>query len=359
MPNQTLQNAHTAHKNKFSQIIFGPVISRRFGRSLGIDLSPSKKQCNFDCVYCELKKAKPMDFMGDVLPKELVIESIKTALLDLARNAKSMDSSETLDSRNLRHKNLDSSLDSMALESSAIDVLTFTANGEPTLYPYLYDVISAIKPFVPKNCKTLILSNGSRFKEQKDALLLFDIVKFSLDGAIESVYKKTDRPEKNLKLEKILEGIKEFARIYRGELVAEVLLVKGFNDSKENLLAIASFLRELKVARIDLGSIDRPSAYDVKAIDSDVLESFLPYFEGLCVSLLKRSKSINITKKSYNKSELLKLISTRPIEVCEAKILFSKDTLAILENLLESKEICITNSANLRFYTKGENYYAP
>ncbi len=344
MPNQTLQNAHTTHKNNFPQIIFGPVISRRFGRSLGIDLSPSKKQCNFDCVYCELKKAKPMDFMGDVLPKELVIESIKTALLDLARNAKSMDSSETLDS----------SLDSMALESSAIDVLTFTANGEPTLYPYLYDVVSAIKPFVPKNCKTLILSNGSRFKEQKDALLLFDIVKFSLDGAIESAYKKTDRPEKNLKLEKILEGIKEFARIYRGELVAEVLLVKGFNDSKENLLAIASFLRELKVARIDLGSIDRPSAYDVKAIDSDVLESFLPYFEGLCVSLLKRSKSINIAKKSYNKSELLKLISTRPIEVCEAKILFSKDTLAILENLLESREICITNSANLRFYTKAK-----
>ncbi len=324
MPDKTTQIANQAHKSK-PQIIFGPIISRRFGRSLGIDLSPSKKQCNFDCVYCELKKAKPMDSMDEVLPKDFVIESIKSALLD-----------------------------SMALESSAIDVLTFTANGEPTLYPHLYDVISAIKPLVPKDCKTLILSNGSRFKEQKEALLLFDIVKFSLDGAIESAYKKTDRPQKNLNLEQILEGIKEFARIYKGELVAEVLLVKDFNDSKENLLEIASFLREINVARVDLGSIDRPSAYDVKALDYEVLESFLPYFEGLCVSLPKRKTNINITKQSYDKAALLKLISTRPIEVSEAKILFSKDTLAILENLLESKEICITNSANLRFYTKAK-----
>ena len=113
-----------------SNIVFGPVRSRRFGRSLGVDLSPNKKQCNFDCVYCELQKAKPVDMMNDVIPKEMVIEAIRDAV--------------------------------MSIDSDEIDVLTFSANGEPTLYPYLYEVISAVKGFLPPHIKTLILSNGSK-----------------------------------------------------------------------------------------------------------------------------------------------------------------------------------------------------
>ena len=62
------------------EIVFGPVHSRRFGRSLGVDLSPKIKQCNFDCVYCELQKAKSVDSMGDVVPLQEIIESVKKAI---------------------------------------------------------------------------------------------------------------------------------------------------------------------------------------------------------------------------------------------------------------------------------------
>ncbi len=306
-----------------ANVVFGPVLSRRFGKSLGVDLSPKTKQCNFDCVYCELVKAKPLDTMQDVLPKEIIIDSIQKALM----------------------------------HSSNFDVLTFTANGEPTLYPYLYEVISAIKPLLPSHIKTLILSNGSRFFEQQKALLLFDIVKFSLDGAVYSAYKKTDRPSTNLDLSRILESIMEFSRIFKGELVAEVLLVAGHNDTQENLERIAQFLREAKVARVDLGTIDRPSAYAVKPVDEERLLWARGFFGGLCVNLPKRKKldSSELEAKSYTRDELLKLIATRPIEVSEAEVLLSDSTRKLLYELIQAESICIKESANMRFYTARKN----
>ena len=89
------------------QVVFGPIISRRFGISLGVDVSPNKKQCNFDCVYCELRANKPVDYQTTVIPVQTIVDSIAHHLQ----------------------------------KQSNIDVLTFTANGEPTLYPFLEDLI--------------------------------------------------------------------------------------------------------------------------------------------------------------------------------------------------------------------------
>ncbi|SQB99110.1 radical SAM protein [Helicobacter fennelliae] len=326
-----------------SNIVFGPVRSRRFGRSLGVDLSPNKKQCNFDCVYCELQKAKPVDMMNDVIPKEMVIEAIRDA--------------------------------AMSIDSDEIDVLTFSANGEPTLYPYLYEVISAVKGFLPPHIKTLILSNGSKFHEQQKALLLFDIVKFSIDGAREQDYKKTDRPSKNLHLENIFEGIREFASKYQGELVAEVLLVAGFNDNEENLAKIASFLREIQVSRIDIGSIDRPSAYQVKSVSYERLESFARIFEGLHVNIPTRSTNPQTPKeskessqsstakplkpKTYTADELYKLIATRPIALNEATFLLSQESLQSLQSLIECGKIIIQKSVGIEFYVASKAHIKP
>ena len=348
------------------QIIFGPVLSRRFGRSLGVDLSPSIKQCNFDCVYCELYKAKPVDFMSEVVPYTQILEAIKSGLE--------------------AHKD--------------ICVLTFTATGEPTLYPQLYELISATKPLLPPHIKTLILSNGSRFQAQKKALELFDIVKFSIDAAILGDFRKIDRPSKALSLPSILRGIEDFSASFRGELVAEVLLVEGHNDSEENLRSIAEFLRHIRISRVDLGSIDRPSAYQIKSVSEEKLAWASKFFAGLNLSLPKRSKleskntldtpdisqscqkiyppkicpqkpchkdkiikstkqtqnpnsSANNNKnaKSYTKDSLLKFIATRPVERDEAALLFDKGTLEILDSLLEEEKITLKSQAGHTFYT--------
>ena len=294
------------------QIVFGPVLSRRFGRSLGVDLSPSVKQCNFDCVYCELHKAKPMESMLEIVPFAQILDAIKIGLQT--------------------HKD--------------ISVLTFSATGEPTLYSQLYELISATKPLLPPHIKTLILSNGSNFFAQKKALLLFDIVKFSLDAGILSAFKKTDRPSRHLSLDKILQGIKDFSTDYTGELVAEVLLVEGHNDSEENLRSIAEFLRKLRISRVDLGSIDRPSAYQVKSVSEEKLLWASKFFTGLNLALPKRAKHISVEsqkkadkKQDYDENSLLKFIATRPITHDEAYQIFNTQTLSILDSLLTQGKI--------------------
>lgn len=353
-------------------IIFGPVYSRRFGRSLGIDLSPAKKQCNFDCVYCELHKAAPMDSQAQAIAPQLIIAAIESALKRYGKKGRG---------ENSLIKN--PSIKGSPIKDAPIDVLTFTATGEPTLYPHLHEVIAHIAPLLREyypHIRSLILSNGSLLLAQKPALLLFDMVKFSIDAAIPLAFKRVDRPSASLDLPSMLEGIKEFARAYQasgGELIAEILLVRGHNDSAENLRAIASFLREIpNLARVDLGTIDRPSAYPVQALSQKELAECARYFDDLPLSLPARenlapdssplesnvpessAKSpIDSTKAAKHTATLLKLLATRPIacdeagSICES-ICGSGDLgLAILRDLLAQGHITIKSQGAHQFYT--------
>ncbi len=301
-------------------IVFGPVLSRRFGKSLGVDLSPSKKQCNYNCIYCELGKAKPIERMEEVIKVETLISTIQNALNNL---------------------------------TTPIDVLTITANGEPTLYPHLLELIQSIKPFL-KGVKTLILSNGSLFYEPKvqQALKEFDIVKFSLDAIDLKAFERVDKPYSK-DINKILEGILSFSQIYQGQLVAEVLLIKGVNDSANNLKRIATFLKKINIARVDLSTIDRPSSFKAPKLSEDELLKCSLFFEGLCVSLPKRTATqADQAKKliSCGIDELLALISRRPLSTEEAPLILDPNAFKHLETLLNHKQITIKKVGSLEFY---------
>ncbi|CAK00200.1 conserved hypothetical protein [Helicobacter acinonychis str. Sheeba] len=298
-------------------IIFGPVLSRRFGKSLGVDLSPSKKQCNYDCIYCELGKAKPISRMEEVIEVETLINAIQNALNNL---------------------------------TTPIDVLTITANGEPTLYPHLLELIQRIKPFL-KGVKTLILSNGSLFYEPKvqQALKEFDIVKFSLDAIDLKAFKKVDKPYSK-DINKILEGISSFSQIYQGQLVAEVLLIKGVNDNENHLKLIAAFLKKINIARVDLSTIDRPSSFKAPKLSEDELLKCSLFFEGLRVSLPKRTAPKIEKLISCDRDGLLALISRRPLSVEEAPLILEPNSFKHLETLLNYKQITIKKVGSLEFY---------
>ena len=158
-------------------IIFGPIHSRRFGKSLGVDLSPGKKQCNFDCLYCELDAAKTMDTYDDVVSVEAVTTALKTALK----------------------------------EHDDVDFITLTANGEPTLYPHLSELIDEINTF-KGSTKTLILTNAANIDDVtvQDALLKLDEVKLSLDCATQKCLQKLDRSHKGIDVENIKAGMLAF-----------------------------------------------------------------------------------------------------------------------------------------------------
>jgi len=304
-----------------SSIIFGPINSRRFGKSLGVDLSPNTKQCNFDCLYCELKSTKVVDNQSNIVPLNDIVNAIKEALSE--------------------HKD--------------IDVLTLTANGEPTLYPYLNELIEQINSF-KGNIKTLILTNSSTINESKvqEALKKLDSVKLSLDCATQKCFKKLDRASKNIDLEEIKKGILEFSKNYKGNLIIEILFVKGINDNLEEVEKLNNFLLKLKPTRVDLSTIDRPPAFNIKPISYDKLyELSLGFDKSLPIVIA--SRATNDSKLfNYSKSEILNTLSMRPLTLDDINKLFTKESIDKFNELLKDGKIEKVNSLGVEFYRSKE-----
>ena len=298
-------------------IIFGPINSRRFGKSLGVDLSPNIKQCNFDCLYCELKHQKAVNRYNDIVDKNIIINQIKKALQTY----------------------------------KDIDVLTITANGEPTLYPYLDDIITQINSF-KKDFKTLILTNSSTIykKEVQEALKKFDMVKLSLDCATKKCFSKLDRPVDNLDLKDIKNGIEDFSKIYDKELIIEILIVKGVNDNQNEIKELNRFLSKLNVKRVDLNTINRPPAFNVKPLSYKELYNLSKLFsKNLKISIASANFN-DIKKEYYSKDEILNTLQKRPLNRDDIEILFNEEAKKNLFELLNNNKIGIINASGVDFF---------
>jgi len=301
-------------------IIFGPIYSRRFGKSLGIDLSPSKKQCNFDCLYCELDSAKTMAVQDEVLSVETIASAIKNALK----------------------------------EHQDIDVLTLTANGEPTLYPYLSELIDEINRF-KGTIKTLILSNASTISDPKvqEALLKLDEVKLSLDCATQKCLKKLDRSHSGIDVEKIKTGMLAFKQKYTGVLVIEILIVKRLNDSKEEIAKLNDFLLKLQPERIDIGTIDRPPAFDVKPVSYQTLLEISHQFDSTLPVYIASRKKAEISASYYTAEQILDTLRKRPLTLEDIEALFDEKSQNYFDTLLKEQKIELVETNGVKFYKKA------
>ncbi len=295
------------------QYIFGPVASRRFGMSLGIDLSPDKKRCNFDCIYCELEKAKPVESYDNPPSADEIFEEIKKGV-------------------NLYE----------------FDVLTITSNGEPTLYPYLNELIDKLKTL---NKKLLILSNSSTIdkKEIQNTLKKLDIVKLSLDSANEKTFKKIDRPYKNILLQNIIKGMKEFRKLYKGELIIEILVVKGINDKVEEFQALNKVLAEIKPDRVDISTIDRPPAYNVEGVKIDRLFELAEYIKNQHIFIPTR-ENINYKIENLTKEELLNTLKKRPFSQSDVENILDERTQKIFNDLIKENLLEEVWVGGIKFY---------
>ena len=300
-----------------NSIIFGPIPSRRFGISLGIDLSPSKKQCNFDCLYCELEAAKTVDKMDTFPSVDEIIKAIKESF-----------------------KN-----------HSKIDVITITCNGEPTLYPKLNELIDEINK-IKDETKTLILSNGSTIykKEIFDALLKIDIVKLSLDCVSEKCFKKLDRQNKSVEIDKIVPSMIEFSQKTKKDFVLEILFVKDVNDKDEEIELLFNAVKQINPKRVDIGTIDRPPAFKVNPVSYEFLEDVANKFEGLNVNIVFKNRPKQII--SYNKEEILSMINRRPLTIEDIENMFDNQSKIFLEELIRNEEIGLVDNAGIKFYKK-------
>lgn len=298
-----------------NSIIFGPIPSRRFGISLGIDLSPSKKQCNFDCLYCELEGSKTVDKMDKNPSVENIIKAIKN--------------------------NLEI--------HSKIDVITLTANGEPTLYPKLEELVDEINK-IKKNIKILILSNGSTIykKDIFNTLLKIDIVKLSLDCVSEKCFKKLDRINSSVETKKIVPAMCEFSKQTKNDLVLEVLFVKDLNDKEDEISLLYKSILLINPKRIDIGTIDRPPAYNVKPVSYEFLENIAEKFKNLNINIVYKNRPKSI--QSFSQDEIIIMLKRRPLTKEDIENIFDNQSKKILEYLIKNKIVSIINSSGIDFY---------
>ena len=297
------------------QIVFGPVSSRRFGISLGVDLSPAQKCCNFDCVYCELTAAKPVAAIENPPSVEQVIAEVKAALA--------------------AHPH--------------IDVITLTANGEPTLYPDLARLVSELN-LIKGRAKTLILSNGSGVLDPKicEALKGLDIVKFSLDSTVQKTFARIDRSGEKIGVGELVAAMAKFRQKFKGELVLEILVVKGLNDTKAEFEALNAAINQILPARVDISTIDRPPAYPVKGVSQELLRELAQQISG--VPCVIASAKYGDEKFELSKEELLELVKRRPQSENDVTNSFSESSKQNLQELLADGKIKIVNAAGTKFY---------
>jgi wyosine [tRNA(Phe)-imidazoG37] synthetase (radical SAM superfamily) len=295
--------------------IFGPLASRRFGMSLGIDLSPDEKSCNFDCIYCELERAPKRETIGHPPAVDMVIAELQEAM-----------------------------------EKFDYDVITITANGEPTLYPYLSELIDAINEIKGEK-KLLILSNGSTIdkKEIRSTLAKLDIVKLSLDSANEKTFKKIDRPMSHIKLENIIDGLIQYSKESNNELILEILVVKGINDNAEEFRRLNEVIEQINPSRVDISTIDRPPAYSVEAVSYEKLYELSKEIKNQTLFIASR-KSLAAKKESFSEDEIVATLKKRPFTKSDIETIFDEQSQERFQKLLAANKIVVVKVGNLDFY---------
>jgi wyosine [tRNA(Phe)-imidazoG37] synthetase (radical SAM superfamily) len=205
--------------------VFGPVISRRLGASLGIDVVRFKT-CSYDCIYCQLGRTTDHCSAAaeSVTPDEVVAE--------------------------VREK---------LAAGPRPDWITFSGSGEPTLYPRLGELIGLLKPLgVP----VAVITNGSLLWRQDAAAAcaLADLVSPTLVAGSEEVWRRVNRPHDSIGFRAMVDGLTAFRARFSGQLWLEVMLVAGVNDSDDEVRLIAKLARSIGPDRVQLNTAVRPPA---------------------------------------------------------------------------------------------------
>ena len=263
--------------------VYGPVPSRRFGLSLGVDLVPYKTCC-FDCVYCQLGRTTELTMeRREFVPADEILTDISESLSTGPRP----------------------------------DVITFAGSGEPTLYAGLGRLIEGIH----NSCDVpvLLLTNGALLCRDEVAaeVMQADILAPSVDAGDAETFRRINRPHADLSFESLLQGIGRVAEAYRGRLQLEVMLTREINDSNESIQAIKKAIEDLPVESIDLNTPVRPPPdREMSPCSPESLEAacraFGPRARMIASYSGRQAESVAL---DADEQQILEMISRRPCTV--------------------------------------------
>lgn len=260
------------------QYLFGPVPSRRFGRSLGVDLVP-RKTCSLNCVFCQLgPTAQTTRQRREYVPTEAVLEELEHWLA----------------------------------EGGLADFITLSGSGEPTLHTRFGDVLQFARR--ASSLRTALLTNGTLLflPEVRAAACHAHVVKVSLCAWDESSFVRLHRPHPGLTFEQLLQGQRALRAEFRGELWLEVVLVDGFNATLEQVRKIAELARTLRPDRIHLNTVVRPPADpQARPIAVEQLQALADLFTPRA-EVLEAFRGGRATPLALDAEAVLQLLRRRP-----------------------------------------------
>jgi len=262
--------------------LFGPVLSRRLGLSMGVDLL-KYKTCNLDCVYCELGRTACLTSCRDrFVPRQKVLKEI-----ELRRG-------------------------------EPFDHLTFAGSGEPTLSLDLGEIVAQAREIVDSPVAVITNSTLLDSPQVRKEVGKADVVLPSLDAASESAFQAINRPGSGLSASAMIQGLQDFRKEFSGEIWLEVMLVRGINDREAELIARAA--ESVGPDRIQLNTVVRPPAEPVSALSEEEMQRMLEIFPGA-----ELIPDWDWSVPSRLRDELTDLLSRRPCTLKEISRLLDLD----------------------------------
>jgi wyosine [tRNA(Phe)-imidazoG37] synthetase (radical SAM superfamily) len=301
------------------QYLFGPVPSRRFGRSLGIDLLPHKT-CSLDCIFCQLGRTPSRTIVRkDYVPVGAVLDELNDWLK----------------------------------ADGETDYISLSGSGEPTLHSGFGDVLQ----FLQKVDKpSVLLTNGTMFTvpEVRDAALQADIVKVSLSAWDQRSFQVVNRPHEQLRFEEILEGLLDFRSRFPGKIWLEVFLLFGINSMRRDVEKIAARAKKIQPDRIQLNTVTRPPAEDfAEALSKDRLAALADLFSP-AADVINEFSTANAVHQQVKEAGILEMLKRRPStseQIATAFGLHPHEVAKYLGKLLNGKQIFTTRRDMEIYYT--------
>lgn len=300
--------------------LFGPVPSRRFGRSLGIDLTPYKT-CSLNCVFCQLGRT----------PKKTLERKVYVPTADVIAE-----------------------IDHWLQTDGNAEYLTLSGSGEPTLHAEFGRILAFLgDPPIP----SVLLTNGTllNLPEVREAAALAQVVKISLSAWDQKSFEWVNRPHRGLAFESFFDGLKQFRNGYDGQLWLEVFLLAGINAMTKDVEKIALLARQLKPDRIHLNTIARPAAEGfAAAVSMSQMEALAGLFDPPARIATLFSSECSKTIKA-NEETILAMLKRRPCTFKQIQTAFVMHINEVSKYLgvLMAKEQIHADSRNQEVYYRS------
>jgi wyosine [tRNA(Phe)-imidazoG37] synthetase (radical SAM superfamily) len=268
--------------------VYGPVPSRRLGRSLGIDIIPFKL-CTLDCVYCQLGRSTRKTIeRSDYVPIEPVLAELTQRLAD----------------------------------GVDADFITVGGSGEPTLNSQLGKLVKGIKEIT--NIPVAILTNGTLlYREDVRAdCAKAEVVLPSLDAGDAQTFRKINRPHRDISIEKLVSGLRRFREEFTGQVWLEVFVVEGLNTDIDQITKIRGLIERIRPDKIHLNTAVRPTAdAQVSKVRTEKLQVIARHLGTSCEVVADFPVRSQTRHFKSTAEDLLSMLKRRPCslkDVCAA-----------------------------------------